>query len=68
MSKDKKKSEDQIPKDLEYLEDESTEANEAIQEDFYSDDESSKPSSSPVPFVAGNTAPLNPVDNKKDKR
>lgn len=59
MSEDKKKH--QQP------EDEAAQANQEIQEQFNEDDAHSDETSSPVPFVANNTAPIAPVDKNKKK-
>ncbi|WP_161787032.1 hypothetical protein [Planococcus sp. CAU13] len=49
-----------------HQDEETVQANEAIEEEFYSDDNKSKQTSSPVPLVANNTAPLTSDDKKKD--
>lgn len=46
---------------------EATQANKAIQEEFYDDNQESDETSSPVPYVANNTAPLPPKEDHKDK-
>lgn len=48
-------------------EDEATQANLYIQEEFDDNDEQRDETSSPVPFVANNTAPLAPDESKKNK-
>lgn len=68
MPEDKKKSEDRIQEELLNSEDEATQANKQIQDEFYSEEETTDQSSSPVPYVANNTAPLNEADDKKKKK
>ncbi|TAA72792.1 hypothetical protein [Planococcus salinarum] len=48
-------------------EDEATQANLEIQEHFEDDKQQHDETSSPVPFVANNTAPLTPRDKNKKK-
>ncbi|MFD1031331.1 hypothetical protein [Metaplanococcus flavidus] len=48
-------------------EDEATQANLDIQEEFDDNDKKQDETSSPVPFVANNTAPLTPKDKNKKK-
>lgn len=48
-------------------EDEATQANLDIQEEFDDNEQQQDETSSPVPFVANNTAPLEPNDENKKK-
>lgn len=48
-------------------EDEATQANLDIQEHFEDDEQKHDETSSPVPFVANNTAPLTPRNKNKKK-
>lgn len=53
-------------KDKKLEQDEETvNANEAIEEEFYGDDSKSGMTSSPVSFASNNTAPLTSADEKK---
>lgn len=46
--------------------DEATQANKAIQKEFYDEEQGSDETSSPVPYVANNTAPLPPEEDKNE--
>lgn len=68
MREDKKNSKDRIEEELVNTDSEAAEANLEIQDEFYSDEETAGPSSSPVPYVSNNTAPLSSVNEKKKKK
>lgn len=46
---------------------ETVKANEAIQDEFYNDENDQDETSSPIPFAANNTAPLLPEDKDNKK-